>query len=161
MLISVLGQTTVRFLEIRFDYTRRGDAFDISHHARNTEAALEPPEPLDNADSSRHQETTELTTDSQTTSDLAIGYPRGRWVYAPDPIGEYLESMDIQSFTLQIAQQATSLNHIGVEIIKRRTPDMWWKIIRSSESAQVSLLTVGRFATGHCAFWRPTEVVQE
>lgn len=85
----------------------------------------------------------------------------GAYVSVPDPDADYLESMDIHSFALQIAERAPTLGHVGVEITGLPAPQMYWQVVRSSESTQVSLLDVGDFSDGHRRFWRSSEDMEE
>ncbi len=78
-----------------------------------------------------------------------------------DPVGDYLQSMDQESFALQIAQQAPTLDHIGVEISCVKDPRIYWKVLRSPGSTKVSLLNVGNFRDGHEQFWRAPKEMEE
>ncbi len=139
MVIQVLGQTTVFLLEIRVVYSPK-DVFRVPirdgiREATNTEGTSEHPQSPDSADSSRDQGTAGSTA-PQSSSHPTPRYRIGSAVGAPDPGADYLESMDIHSFALQIAEQAPTLEHIGVELYcsdwdVRGGPQMYWNVIRS------------------------------
>ncbi len=79
----------------------------------------------------------------------------------PDPVGDYLLSMDMESFALQMTQQTPTLGYMGVELSCVKDSQAYWKVIRSSESSRVSLSNVGHFREGHKKFWRVPEETEE
>lgn len=82
-------------------------------------------------------------------------------VEEPDPVGDYLESMDMGSFALQIAHRIPTLGHIGVKISCVKDSQTYWKVIRSPESDQVSVSNVASFQDGHEQFWQLPKEMEE
>ncbi len=157
MLISVLSRTTVRLLEIRVEYTRKTTItpylLDESLNATSTETiSIE-------ADLSRDRETIDPAP-PQFSSIISKMWTID-YADALDPVGEYLEFIDIQSFALQVAQQYPTLGHFGVCLPRLYTSQLYWEVIRSSESTQVSLLNVGDVGYARRMFWRAPEEISE
>ncbi len=163
MLVSVLAQTTVCLLELQFEYTRqtelRSGLRDEGQDAPNTEANPQSLQSAAEADPSGNQESSESTA-SESSSNAIDRY----WfthVNVPDAVGEYLESMDTQSFALQIAQQVPTLDHIGVRVSVTGPSKMYWEVVRNLGASQVSLSGIGDFWDGHQRFWQAPEETGE
>lgn len=163
MLAMVLGRATLSLLEIHIDYKRKSVArkvhLGVKQDGPNAKGALAPLHSTAETDTSGDQEMAGPA--ASTSSSVYIGPRVSRFVKAHDPAAEYLESMDLQSFALQIAQKVATLDHIGVNLIGMGAQQRYWSVSRNSGEPRVSLPSIGDFWDGHRQCWPSSEEVGE